>query len=153
MSYIVFSGEKFTAPVNIITRLPSGGLFFIFPSLHLPRHLSFYRPLKAVLVREVVYKSLGCGDLRKGFARIRCKSCHHEMLLAFSCKGRYFCPSCHQKRVLIFGEWITEEILYPLPHRQYVFTIPKMLRPYFRFDRGEKGSPISRQVKKHRHFP
>ncbi len=34
----------------------------------------------------------------------------------------------------MFGEWITEEILYPLPHRQYVFTVPKMLRPHFRFD-------------------
>ena len=62
------------------------------------------------------------------------KGCNHEILLAFSCKGRYFCPSCHQKRVLIFGEWITEEILYPLPRRQYVFTVPKMLRPHFRFD-------------------
>jgi len=39
----------------------------------------------------------------------------------------------------LFGEWITEEILYPLPHRQYVFTIPKMLRPYFRFDRKLLG--------------
>jgi hypothetical protein len=86
-------------------------------------------------VRQVVYKYLGCGDLRKGFARIKCKDCKHEDLLAFSCKGRYFCPSCHQKRVLMFGEWITEEILYPLPHRQYVFTVPKILRPYFRFDR------------------
>ncbi len=37
------------------------------------------------------------------------------------------------------GEWITEEILYPLPHRQYVFTIPKMLRPYFRFDQKLLG--------------
>jgi Putative transposase/Transposase zinc-binding domain len=86
-----------------------------------------------------LYKYLGCGDLRKGFARIKCKECQHEVLLAFSCKGRYFCPSCHQKRVLMFGEWITEDILYPLPHRQYVFTIPKMLRPYFRFDRKLLG--------------
>jgi len=39
----------------------------------------------------------------------------------------------------MFGEWITEEIFYPLPHRQYVFTIPKMLRPYFRFDRKLLG--------------
>ena len=35
----------------------------------------------------------------------------------------------------MFGESITEEILYPLPHRRYVFTLPKVLRPYFRFDR------------------
>jgi hypothetical protein len=40
---------------------------------------------------------------------------------------------------LMFGEWITEEILYPLPHRQYVFTLPKVLRPYFRFDRKLLG--------------
>jgi hypothetical protein len=44
------------------------------------------------VVREVVYKFLGCGDLRKGFARIKCKDCKHEVLLAFSCKGLYFCP-------------------------------------------------------------
>ena len=24
-------------------------------------------------------------------------------LLAFSCKGRWFCPSCHQKNVQLFG--------------------------------------------------
>ncbi|MFQ5684336.1 MAG: transposase zinc-binding domain-containing protein [Candidatus Binatia bacterium] len=38
--------------------------------------------------REVVYEYLGCGDLRNGFARIRCKECQHEVLLAFLCKGR-----------------------------------------------------------------
>jgi Putative transposase len=45
----------------------------------------------------------------------------------------------NQKRVLLFGEWITEHILYPLPHRQYIFTIPGLLRPYFRFDRKLLG--------------
>ena len=69
------------------------------------------------VVREVVYKYLCCGDLRNGFARIKCKGCNHGVLLAFSCKGRYFCPSYHQKWGLMFGEWITAEILYPLPYR------------------------------------
>jgi putative transposase/transposase-like zinc-binding protein len=87
----------------------------------------------------VVEKFLGCGDLTKGFARIRCDACRHEYLLAFSCKGRYFCPSCHQKRVLQFGGWVAEEVLAPVPHRQYVFTIPKMLRVYFRKDRRPLG--------------
>jgi len=112
--------------------------FSEFESVYEERYQKRYGVLRDV-VREVVYKYLGCGDLRKGFARIKCKGCNHEVLLAFSCKGRYFCPSCHQKRVLMFGEWITEEILYPLPHRQYVFTIPKMLRPHFRFDRKLLG--------------
>ena len=112
--------------------------FAEFESVYEERYQKRYGVLRDV-VREVVYKYLGCGDLRKGFARIKCKSCHHEVLLAFSCKGRYFCPSCHQKRVLMFGEWIIEEILYALPHRQYIFTVPKMLRPHFRFDRKLLG--------------
>jgi hypothetical protein len=95
----------------------------------------FYRPV----IGRVLEKFLGCGDLTKGFARVRCDSCRHEYLLAFSCKGRYFCPSCHQKRVLQFGNWVTEEVLAPVPHRQYVFTIPKMLRGYFRKDRRLLG--------------
>jgi len=109
-----------------------------FESAYEERYQTTCGSLRPV-VREVVQKYLNCGDLRRGFARIKCKDCQHELLLAFSCKGRYFCPSCHQKRVLQFGESITHEILLPFPHRQYVFTIPKILRPYFRFDRRLLG--------------
>ena len=87
----------------------------------------------------MVEKFLGCGDLTKGFARVRCDSCRHECLPAFSCKGRYFCPSCNQKRVLQFGAWAADEVLAPVPHRQYVFTVPKVLRVYFRKDRRLLG--------------
>ena len=31
---------------------------------------------------------------RHGFARLKCGSCDETRLLAFSCKGRGFCPSC-----------------------------------------------------------
>ena len=95
-----------------------------------PRY-GFLRPI----IPEVVNKFLDCGDLERGFARVRCEHCHHEYLLAFSCKGRWFCPSCHQKKVQLFGALLTETILFPVPHRHFTFTIPKMLRPYFRFDR------------------
>ena len=91
----------------------------------------FLRPI----IPEVVNKFLDCGDLERGFARIRCDHCRHEYLLAFSCKGRWFCPSCHQKKVQLFGALLTEAILFPVPHRHVTFTIPKMLRPYFRYDR------------------
>jgi hypothetical protein len=33
--------------------------------------------------------------------------------------------------MLIYGEWVDEEVLAPVPHRQYVFTAPKVLRPCF----------------------
>ena len=58
-----------------------------------------------------------------------------EYLLAFSCKRRHFCPSCHQKRVVEFGEWLCEEVLKAVPHRHFVFSIPKILRRYFLYDR------------------
>ena len=83
----------------------------------------------------MVEKFLECGDLARGFARIRCDHCKEDRLLAFSCKGRWFCPSCHQKKVQLFGALLAESILYLVPHRHFVFGIPKMLRPYFRYDR------------------
>ncbi len=95
-----------------------------------PRY-GFLRPI----IPEVVDKFLDCGDLARGFARVRCDHCKHEYLLAFSCKGRWFCPSCHQKKVQLFGALLTETILFSVPHRHFTFAIPKMLRPYFRFDR------------------
>ncbi|NIA09552.1 MAG: hypothetical protein GWP10_07450 [Nitrospiraceae bacterium] len=86
---------------------------------------------------DVVHDYLKCGDLKEGFARVRCTNpyCHHEYLLAFSCKGRWFCPSCHSKKVVKFGEDVCNNILYPVPHRQFVFSIPILLRVYFKYDR------------------
>lgn len=33
------------------------------------------------------------------------------------------------------GEWLCEEVLKHVPHRQWIFSIPKRLRIYFLFDR------------------
>ncbi len=93
-----------------------------------------YQPRYGVLRRiipEVVHKFLECGNLERGFARIRCDHCEHEYLLAFSCKSRWFCPSCHQKNVQTTARFILDQVVAPVPHRHYVLAIPKMLRPYF----------------------
>ena len=42
---------------------------------------------------------LQCGRLAYGFLRVRCEACHHERLVAFSCKRRGFCPSCGARQV------------------------------------------------------
>ena len=42
------------------------------------------------------------------------------------------CPSCHAKRQAAFGEFVTEEILAPVPHRHVVISLPRRLRPFFR---------------------
>jgi len=92
----------------------------------------FLRPI----VSKVIYQYLDCGILHNGFARVKCRVCKHEYLLAFSCKRRHFCPSCHAKRVAAFGEFACSEVLKNVPHRHFVFSIPKIIRIYFLFDRG-----------------
>jgi ribosomal protein S27E len=92
----------------------------------------YFRPV----IQDVVEKYLDCGNPMSGFARIRCPDCGQERLLMFSCKTRGFCPSCHAKRCEEWGEWMREELLLDVAHRQVVFTIPKMLRLFFRFRRS-----------------
>ena len=98
---------------------------------HFSRQYGFWRPH----LEKVIYRYLDCGDLHNGFARVKCKDCGHEYLLAFSCKRRHFCPSCHQKRVVEFGEWLCVDVLKKIPHRHFIFSIPKILRRYFLYDR------------------
>jgi hypothetical protein len=87
--------------------------------------------LQRAIEEQAIERFIECGDPHHGFARIYCDACGHDYLLAYSCKTRYFCPSCHQKRVLLYGEWVEENVLEPVPHRQYVFTLPRLLRPIF----------------------
>jgi hypothetical protein len=99
------------------------------------REHGFYRPI----ISHVVHKYLKCGDLQDGFARVRCPDCHHEYLLAYSCRGRWFCPSCHSKKVVQFAHHLKEAVLYPVPYWQYVFSIPKILRKFFFYNRKLLG--------------
>ncbi|HPC33982.1 MAG TPA: transposase [Syntrophales bacterium] len=98
---------------------------------HFSRQYGFWRPY----IEQVIHRYLDCGDPHNGFARVKCHDCGHEYLLAFSCKRRHFCPSCHQKRVVEFGEWLCVDVLKKVPHRHFVFGIPKILRRYFLYDR------------------
>ena len=90
-------------------------------------------------MEPVVHRYLDCGIFDQGVARIRCPDCRHEFLVAFSCKLRALCPSCHQKRELLWVAWAEQELLEDIPHRQVVFTIPKRLRIFFRYDRKLLG--------------
>ncbi len=99
------------------------------------REHGFWRPV----FRQVVEQFLDCGDLRCGFARLWCATCRKDLLLPYSCRRRCFCPSCHQKRALLFAEHVDQEVLSDCPVRQYVVTIPKMLRLCFKYDRKLLG--------------
>ena len=82
-------------------------------------------------VDEQVRRYLDCGLFENGFARIRCPDCAEEYLLAFSCKTRELCPSCAAKRGAATAALLVEDVLEEVAHAQWVFVIPKMLRPYF----------------------
>ena len=74
---------------------------------------------------------LDCGLFETGFARIRCLDCHEEYLLAFSCKRRELCPTCAAKRSAATAAPLAEGVLEEVGHAQWVFVVPKMLRPNF----------------------
>jgi hypothetical protein len=81
---------------------------------------------------ETLDRFLDCGDLHKGFAWVHCDTCGRGYLRLLSYKTRCFCLSCHQKRMLIYGEWVEEEVLAPVPQRR----LPALARlPGARFRR------------------
>ena len=84
---------------------------------------------------------LECGILAHGCARACCENpeCNHSELIAFSCKTRNLCPSCGAKRAVLFAENLAKNVLVPHEHRHCVFTLPKRVRPYFKFRRDLHG--------------
>lgn len=74
---------------------------------------------------------LGCGiPCWKGFARFRCRDCGESRIVAFSCKGRGFCPSCLGRRMCATAANLMECVLPPESGlRQWVLTFPFAWRP------------------------
>lgn len=93
--------------------------------------------LRLERIQHFIDGFITCGDYTKGIARIQCTNsmCRHEIMRPFSCKKFFLCPSCHQKRAILFGEHISNEVLFRLPHRHFCFSFPKMLRPYFKHNK------------------
>ena len=71
---------------------------------------------------------LECGRLEHGFLRVRCEDCHHEHLVAFSCKRRGFCPSCGARRMVETAALLVDDVLPHKPIRQWVLSFPYPLR-------------------------
>ena len=86
-------------------------------------------------VTKTLDEYLNCGILAHGAARVYCDGCKYSLLIAFSCKRRGVCPSCGAKRAVKFAEHIYNEVIEDVPHRHTVFTIPKRLRVFFKYDR------------------
>jgi hypothetical protein len=77
---------------------------------------------------------LDCGILSRGFLRVRCKDCGKERLVAFSCKGRGFCPSCTSRRMSDTAAHLVDRVLPEAPVRQWVLSLPIPLRYRVAYD-------------------
>ena len=71
---------------------------------------------------------LGCGILARGFARVRCRDCGDEILVAYSCKGRGVCPSCNARRSHDTAARLVDNVLPRVPFRQWTLSFPKRIR-------------------------
>ena len=75
--------------------------------------------------RKELEAYLDCGLLCRGFARLKCEDCGERRLVAFSCKGRGFCPSCTCRRMNATAANLIERVLPPESGlRQWVLTFP-----------------------------
>ena len=79
-------------------------------------------------VRREVEGYLRCGLLEHGCVRLRCEGCDEEIVVAFSCKARGFCPSCVARRMADVATHLVDEVLPEVPVRQWVCTLPWALR-------------------------
>jgi hypothetical protein len=74
---------------------PEQTLLYQLIERHWPEFQSHLSEARSFLPRHVTREFeeyLECGRLEHGFLRVRCDDCHHEHLVAFSCKRRGFCP-------------------------------------------------------------
>jgi hypothetical protein len=78
-------------------------------------------------IERELRRFLECGSLGRGFARVRCKACGYERLLAFSCKGR-LCPSCQARRMHDQALHLVLRVIPAVPLRQFVLGVPRALR-------------------------
>ena len=92
------------------------------------RDASEYRTGYPKYVEQEFRSYLECGLLQRGFARLACRDCGHEQLLAFSCKGRSVCPSCVGRKMADTAAHLVDHVMPPVPFRQWTLSLPVPIR-------------------------
>jgi hypothetical protein len=91
------------------------------------------RPVPRFVAREL-RAFLRCGILAHGFVRVHCDGCGFDRVVAFSCKGRGFCPSCGGRRMADTAAHLIDRVLPEVPVRQWVLSLPFALRYRLAYD-------------------
>jgi len=113
---------------------PEQTLLYRIIERHYPEFLAYMVAQGKFLphhVQKEFDEYLKCGRLEHGFLRVQCSTCHHERLVAFSCKRRGFCPSCGARRMAESAALLVDEVLPHQPMRQWVLSFPFQLRFLF----------------------
>jgi hypothetical protein len=124
---------------TVIRRAPEQTVLHAVVREHLATFLAEVRErgdgqgLPSFVEREL-REFLTCGTMARGFARFQCGGCRREILVAFSCKGRGFCPSCCGRRMCELAAHLVDGVLGGLPVRQWVLTLPHRLRYRLAYD-------------------
>ena len=118
-------------------REPERGVLHRVLLAHLETFLARSRHGRGGLPRFVereLSRYLQCGLLAFGFARVHCATCKRDDLVAFSCKGRGFCPSCAGRRMSASAAHLVDEVLPDVPVRQWVLSFPFRIRYLLAYD-------------------
>lgn len=120
-------------PKTYQRREPENTLLYELVSQHLETLLARAREESdhgfPSFVEKEFRRYLQCGLLCHGFARVACRSCSYEHLLAFSCKGKTVCPSCGARRMHDTVAHLVDRVLPPvLGYRQWVVSFPRKVR-------------------------
>jgi Putative transposase/Transposase zinc-binding domain len=121
------------AVATYVPRDPSGTVLYHVIAEHLETFLASLADAPEATglppyVEREFYDYLRCGILAHGFLRLGCDTCHHELLVPFSCKRRGFCPSCAGRRMAQMAAHLVEQVIPWVPTRQWVVSVPVPLR-------------------------
>jgi len=119
------------APAPYVRHRPELTLLYEIIEHHLPEFTEHLRERGHFLPKFVLqefYDYLKCGRLKHGFVRVKCNGCRNELLVAFSCKRRGFCPSCGGRRMVDSAAHLVDRVLPSIPIRQWVLAFPHPLR-------------------------
>ncbi len=95
--------------------------------------------------RREVDAFLRCGILAHGFARVWCQACRQDDVVAFSCKGRGFCPSCGARRMAATAAHLVDHVIPDAaPVRQWVLSLPYRVSGYYERAVARLGKPRPR---------
>jgi hypothetical protein len=120
-----------------VPRKPAETILYKLVQQHLESFLAYAREhYEGGLPRYVEQEFrafLACGDFSRGFTRLACDACGHDLLVAFSCGSRSICPSCTGRRMANAGAFLVDRVLPDVPVRQHVLTLPYELRKLVAF--------------------